>query len=283
MMTASERESPLGSGWPARLSIVFQNHQGRGTLLRQRERLGPLCVQRPFYPEDGVCHTYLLHPPGGIVGGDELTLDIKVEPSSKALITTPAAAKVYRSTGPWGQMTQRLHGQGGAHLEWLPQETLLFGGSRYRAHTAVYLSSEARFCAWEITGLGRPRSGDDYARGELDQRMEIFVDHIPRLIERYRWGPGDPMLYTAWGLADHRAFGACYFYPADDDDVARARALASSDTPPLWAATLLDDLLVIRALAHQIHPIRQLFERLWRGLRLRITGCEPCPPRIWRT
>ena len=283
MTITSEGDPPLGSGWPARLSIVFQNRKGRGTLLRQRERLGPLCVQRPFYPGDGVCHTYLLHPPGGIVGGDELTLDIKVEPLSKALITTPAAAKIYRSTGPWGELTQQLHAQGKAHLEWLPQETLLFGGSRYRSRTTVHLSSEARFCAWEITGLGRPQSGDDYARGELDQRMEIFVDHLPRLIERYRWGSDDPMLYAAWGLAGHRAFGACYFYPADNDDVARARALAFSDTDPLWAATLLDDLLVVRALASQIRSIRYLFERLWRGLRLRVIGCEPCSPRIWRT
>src|SRR5580765_6083218 len=80
-------------GWQAELALRFA-HRGARTVLASRHQRGPLMVQRPFYPEaDGVCHTYVLHPPAGIVGGDQLNLSVTLEAGAHALITTPAATR----------------------------------------------------------------------------------------------------------------------------------------------------------------------------------------------
>ena len=113
-------------GWPAELHLGFARDAAR-TALVERRHLGPLRVQRPFYPEgEGVCHVYLLHPPGGLVAGDDLQVSARVEPGAHALLTTPAAAKLYRSraaSGPARQV-QRFEVQGDGILEWLPQESI---------------------------------------------------------------------------------------------------------------------------------------------------------------
>ena len=63
------------TAWPARLNLSFAERAGRTVLTGQRHS-GPLLAQKPFYPEpNGCCHIYLIYPPGGIVGGDELSLN----------------------------------------------------------------------------------------------------------------------------------------------------------------------------------------------------------------
>src|SRR5947208_642250 len=117
---------PPASGWQAELALRFARRRER-TVVATRHQRGPLTVQRPFYPEgDGVCHTYLLHPPAGIVGGDDLRMTFALDPGTHALITTPAATRWYFSRGVDAQVYQRATLADGATLEWLPQETLLF-------------------------------------------------------------------------------------------------------------------------------------------------------------
>ena len=84
--------------WKAHLSLGIVQTSAR-TVLKSRSHVGPLAVQRPFYPEGDVCHVYILHPPGGVVGGDELAIHINAATGSHALVTTPAAGKFYRSDG----------------------------------------------------------------------------------------------------------------------------------------------------------------------------------------
>ena len=87
--------SDLGAPtWPAELELTFARHGDRTVIERRRHR-GPLLVQRPFHPEsDGTCHAYVLHPPGGVVGGDTLSISVDVRSGASALLTTPAAAKL---------------------------------------------------------------------------------------------------------------------------------------------------------------------------------------------
>ena len=121
---------PSAACWRARLELGFDQHRGI-TRLGHRKRFGPLAVQRPFYPEGAPCHVYLLHPPGGVVGGDQLDIDITLGENCQALITTPGAAKFYRSEGSVAQQQISMQLAPGAELEWLPQENILF---RYKYH-----------------------------------------------------------------------------------------------------------------------------------------------------
>src|SRR5262245_38788911 len=116
---SSTRSAEVSGGWQAALELGFAAEHGATRLARRAHR-GPLVVQRPFLPEGpGVCHVYVLHPPGGLVGGDELALDVDVASGAHALVTTPAAGKVYRTNGATARQIQRLRVAGGARLEWL--------------------------------------------------------------------------------------------------------------------------------------------------------------------
>jgi urease accessory protein len=108
------------AGWQARLELGLAQWAGR-TVLAHKRHFGPLTVQRPFYPEGGPCHIYLLHPPGGVVGGDRLEIAVEVGEGAHALITTPGATKFYRSAGPRAHQIQHLSVAGGGVLEWFPQ------------------------------------------------------------------------------------------------------------------------------------------------------------------
>lgn len=96
----------------------------RKTVLHSARHIGPLTVQRPFYPEDETCHLYLLHPPGGIVGGDSLDISVQLAANSHALITMPGASKFYRSSGAQAHLNQHFYVEEQATLEWLPQDTI---------------------------------------------------------------------------------------------------------------------------------------------------------------
>ena len=126
------------TGWEAELELGFTPGPGR-TALTHRRRRGPLAVQRPFYPEGGVCHVYLLHPPGGVVGGDSLHIQADVSKGAHALVTTPGAAKFYLSAGDTAQQVQHLHVTADASLEWLPQENIFFPGAITRLETRIEL------------------------------------------------------------------------------------------------------------------------------------------------
>jgi len=249
------------------------------TVLAARRQHGPLLVQRPFYPESGgVCHCYVLHPPAGIVGGDDLEVSLDVGAGAHALVTTPAATRWYFSRDREARVHQQARLADGATLEWLPQETLLFDGAHARLATRIHLEGEARFCGWEILGLGRPACGEAFHTGRIDFRFELFRHGQPLLLERLRGGPG--------GLAGLRGYTACATFlatSAGPPALERARAILAAAPDTLCAATLIDGTLIGRGLAAHCEPLKNAFADLWAALRPLILGRDAVPPRIWRT
>ncbi len=270
------------TGWRAHLRLSFA-HDGARTVISERTHEGPLYVQRPFYPEGAVCHTYILHPPAGMVGGDRLETNVRVGAGASALITTPASAKVYRSVGPAAEIRQYLTVEANGTFEWLPQDTILFGGSNAMMETDVQLADSARFMGWELLSLGRPLSGDRYRTGELRQRTLIQVANAPRLIERQDWDAGDALLQEAWGLGGRSVLAAFYIYPAGTELLEQARHCTAAAGYECFAATLLDDLLVVRALGEDATAMRETMAALWLQMRQPALGRPGCAPRIWAT
>src|SRR5262249_43518141 len=148
----------------ARMHLSFAPEAGG---VRARfEHEGPLRVQRAFYPEGpDLPHVYLLHPPGGLAPGDRLSIEIGVARWARALVTTPAAGKCYRSDGRVSEQKQTLRVAAGSSLEWLPQENIVFDGSCVRLSTRVELEEGASFVGWDVLCLGRPASGERFTRG----------------------------------------------------------------------------------------------------------------------
>jgi urease accessory protein len=282
-MTGATAAGPpeAGAGWQASLELGFVPRAGR-SVLAERRRQGPLAVQRAFYPEGEVAHCYLLHPPGGVVGGDSLAVRVRVDPGAHALITAPGAAKLYRSAGPAADIAQELRVAAGGTLEWLPPETILFQGARARVSTRVRLETGARFLGWELQCLGRPAVGERFRRGSADLALSIERDGRPLLLERLRIDDGDGLDGPA-GLRGHAVVATLV---ATDTDAAALAALREALPEPeglLWGATRLGDLLVLRILAGYAEPAQRLLRAAWGILRPRVLDREACPPRIWRT
>src|SRR5712671_2379682 len=202
-------------GWGASLALTFARAGDDATMLATRRHVGPLAVQRPFYPEGrGVCHVYILHPPGGIVGGDRLRVDVGVGAGAHALLTTPAATKVYRSAGARAQQRQHLHIAAGATLEWLPQETILFDGAHVDLGTRVDLAAGGRFLGIETLCFGLPARAEGFARGRCRQSLELWQDGRPLLCERGRFDGDAPVSAARWGLAGAPVLGTLLSAPA---------------------------------------------------------------------
>lgn len=266
-------------GWEAYLNLRFANRFNK-TLLTHRNHKGPLTVQRPFYPEGGeVCHVYLLHPPGGIVGGDELTISITADPNSHALITTPAAGKFYRSEGLWASQTVNIDVAENAVVEWLPQETIIYEGAYLKSMININIANSARFIGWEILSLGRPASGEGFDYGAVDLNWQIRCQQRPLFLERLRL---DAEAFAArWGLQGFSACGTFFAKSASKDSLTTVQNLIGNEA--CRGVTLIDDILVCRALDTRSDRLRAFFEQVWANVRPEIASRQVSTPRIWLT
>ncbi len=277
-------------GWAARLQLRLEA-RGECTYLTARSHEGPLVVQRPLYPEPetqmgGVCaapcHLYIIHPPGGVVGGDRLALEVRVEGGAHALLTTPAAGKFYRCAGEsLGTLHQHFEVEG--LLEWLPQENIFYPGCRAELATSVRLKASGRFIGWELGCLGLPASERGLESGRLCQRIELWHEERMLLVEPLRIE--SDCLVPRWGLAGHVALGALLVFPAGEALLAQVRAsLEALDCAGLsLACTLVDGVLSCRGLALGADRLREAFVQLWCTLRPAVAGRSAVRPRIWAT
>jgi len=283
--------------------------RGARSVLAGKLARGPLVVQKALYPEGaGVCHLCLIHPPGGVVGGDQLRLDVTVDAGAAALITTPGAAKFYRAgdgehshsdSGPGdgahrdsdgetaaARVTNRLRVGGGAALEFLPQEAIAFAGCRVAVDTVARVAPGAKFIGWDMLCLGRPAAGDWYTAGRFDSRLRIVRDGAPLLVERNRYHAGEDALRAAWGLGGYTVTGALYALPADADALTELRARlgdADGDGQMRFAASVICDVLVARATAADAEACRELLINAWKILRPLVLNRPAAAPRIWST
>lgn len=282
MSTALKTHNPDPSaGWQARLHLVFARRDDK-TVIARREHLGPLRIQRPFYPEQEVCHAYVLHPPGGVVGGDELQIQLQVGSHAHALVTTPASAKFYRSAGEMARQTVELEVANGGVLEYLPQDTILFDACQVNTVTRIRLAATARYAGWEILCLGRPASGEAFHRGQCRQVYELYRENKPLVIERTRLFGGSKLQSARWGLAGYPVTGTFLVSNADTDMLAAVREAVAVDGA-LFSATLINDVLVCRYLGSQGIHARDTFTRVWQAIRPAWAGRVACRPRIWDT
>jgi urease accessory protein len=264
---------PLQASWQASLSLGFVSRQER-TVLAGRRSDGPLVVQKALYPEGPeVCHAIVVHPPGGVAGGDCLSLHAKTEPDAKALLTTPGAAKWYRSGGPWAK--QKLSFDVRGALEWLPRETIVFNGALAELECEVHLGEEARYIGWEIVCLGRTGSGERFAKGKVRIDTRILRNENLVWLERGEVEGGGALTRSPAGLAGCSVFGTLVATDVPIPLGTRCKEIA--------ATTLLPGLLVARYLGDSTEAAFAAFASIWKLLRPEVMGRQALPPRIWST
>ena len=285
MPAGAERSHVHGRGWEAHLRFGLIPKQGKTVVSRQSHR-GPLTIQKPFHPEsDGTCHAYILHPPGGVVGGDSLDIELTCDAGARALITTPAANKFYRSNGMTAMQRQELEVLGTACLEWLPQETILFEGARVNSSTKVYLADQAKFMGWEIVSLGRPACNEEFVRGSYRQSFEIWQGSEPLMIDRINLQDCAEILNAEWGLRKKPVMGLMAVSNSDEEILEKAQDSARKliGNVGCTSITISGSVLLCRCLDTSAMAVRDLFIEIWKVIRPVVLGKWPCEPRIWAT
>jgi len=274
------------TGWQANMNIGLEK-RGERTVLADLTHSGPLRVQRPFYPEGDTCHIYLLHPPGGVVGGDGIHLNVESRQQGHGLITTPGATKFYLSAGSTAEVNQVLHIGASSALEWFPQENIFFTGSKVRMDTLVDLDDDAIFMGWEISCFGRPVNNERFLRGRVDAKFAVRRNGVPLLTDFLRVHDASH-LSAAAGMRDYPMQGLFIATGASEHLLEQSREIleqAMNKLPEKIPAgiTLLDDLLVLRVLGHSTEKIQSLMIPVWQMLRREILNKDAVIPRIWNT
>jgi urease accessory protein len=279
-MTLPASSALFTPNWLAELELGYARI-GDATRPVLRRHKGPLRVQKHLYAEGPeVCQHIIVHPPGGIAGGDRLSISARVESHAWAQITSPGAAKWYRASGPAYQNLD-LQVAAGATLEWLPQETIIYSAAQAELTTSIDLRGDARLFYWDVVALGRPASGERFDLGHFQARLDIRRDGRLLWHERQRISGNDGLLDSPIGLDGSPVFATLLVTgEIDAEMLERCRSLGHEVRGDL---TQLPGLLVARCLASEALLARAWLIDLWRLLRPALLGRDAQPPRIWNT
>ncbi|MEP6720559.1 MAG: urease accessory protein UreD [Variovorax sp.] len=274
--------------WHARLQLDYQHESSRSVARFRHD--GPLRILQSLYPEgDAVCHNVLVHPPGGLVGGDTLEIDITGAPGSHGLVTTPGATRFYRSDGELALQQTRIRLDAGARLEWLPLEAICYSGCWAENRLRIEAAPGAELIGWDVTALGLPGAKLPFDRGTLLQHIEV-----PGVwLERGRIDASDHrLLASPIGLAGHRCMASLFFVAGTPLAKARRDALldlartlidASALTESAGATSPQGGIIVLRVLAPVVEPAMHLLRRVWQAWRTEMWQLPTSTPRIWAT
>lgn len=281
MQSSVSPQSKHADGWQAILELSLQKINGK-TCLLPKQRLGPLTVQRPFYPEGDVCHVYVLHPPGGVVGGDRLKLAVNARPGSHGLITTPGAGKFYRSAGKTAQLQQQFNVAEDAVLEFLPLESIYFPATELSSKISVNLQVTSKFVSWEIHCFGLPVNNEDFTDGNVLLNTEVTVDGKLLLHDKLKIDSLE--LGRTSGLRGNRVYGSFVVYSQMiSDALLDTMQSLQAESGIAGVSCLEPGLLVARYLGDSTEHAQIYFRKLWQMLRPIALGLDACAPRIWNT
>ncbi len=266
--------------WHAELELGYGRF-GDSTRPPQRRHVGPLRVQKHLYAEGPeVCQHIIVHPPGGIAGGDRLNICASVGPDAWAQLTSPGAAKWYRAAGPAYQ-SLTLNVAAGATLEWLPQETIVFSDARAELTTRIELEGDGRLFYWDMVALGRLASGERFEHGHFQSQLDIRRDGQLLWHERQRVIGGDGLLDSPIGLDGNPVFATLLV--TGEISAELLQTCRDLPNPVRGDLTQLPGLVVARCLAVEALQARAWLIELWRLLRPALLGREALAPRIWST
>ena len=271
----------IDTEWIAKLELHFSKSITK-TFLSQRKHIGPLTIQRPFYPEGSVCHVYLLHPPGGVVGGDNLSIEIGNDPGTSALITTPGATKIYRTmSGKNSSVSQNFNIASNSTFEWLPLETIIFPGAESEFSTKFSLYGDAKLAAWEVQCLGLPVNNEPFNDGQLNFNFEIWRNDKPILLDKLVINESE--LNNIAGLGGYQVFGTFVISDISDKVINLVRDKIINNDDCICGVTQIEGITIIRCLANRTNLIQNFFKDIWEQARPLVFNMKASPPRVWAT
>ncbi|MGU3627260.1 urease accessory protein UreD [Comamonas testosteroni] len=272
--------------WHAQLALNYSLQAGKTSVHFTHD--GPLRILKSLYPEGpAICHNVLVHPPGGLVGGDVLDIDVHVAEGAHALVTTPGATRFYKSNGKQAMQRTRLRLDPGARLEWLPLEAIAYNACDAVNHLEFELAEDAQLLTWDVTALGLPLAAQPYESGRFEQHIEW----PGRFLERGVVNAQDELLLNGdLGLAGHRCLASLIL--ACGSPIARHRreallegtqGLLEEAAPAVLSGVTApnENMLILRSASPVVEPVMMLWKTVWSFWRKELWGLQGGTPRIW--
>ncbi len=278
--------------WNATLNLRYRAAQGK-TLL-DFEHNGPLRVLQSLYPEgDSICHNVMVHPPGGLAGGDELDIRIHAVTGSHALITTPGATRFYKTLGESAVQRARITLEDHARLEWLPLENIAYSGCIAQNQLLLQLAPTAQMIGWDISVLGLPASDLPFERGSFTMHTELLSpvnSHSPWLERGQIKAKDTRLLNSPLGLAGHSCLATLFFIAGSaistsgkEQFLSEARQICANHALAKTSGVTCPQaqVIVLRALSHSAELAMNLCKQVRGAWRKQAWGLADAPPRIW--
>ena len=274
----------MDNTWLGSLALQFA-HDGTRTYLAKKEHQGPLVIQKTLHPEGPeLCHGIIIHPPGGVAGGDHLLLQVELAENARTLLTTPGAGKWYKANEKTASQIVKITLKQAAQLEWFPQENILFDGAHVHFTTNVTLEADARYAGWDIVCFGRIASGEKWTKGEFRQNTEIRRQGKLLWKDTALLTPDSRVMQSLSGL---RGGPVCanFIVAAPSIPIEILEKCRAIDVPPpsLCGVTALPDIFSARYIGNSTQEARHYFEKLWEVLRPWYGQKDMVRPRIWNT
>lgn len=274
--------------WHAQLQLDYSLENGRSVARFLHD--GPLRVLQSLYPEgDAVCHNVLVHPPGGLVGGDLLDVAVTVGADAHGLVTTPGATRFYRSNGEPAEQRVSVRLAHNARLEWLPMEAIAHSGCDALNRAVFDLAPGAEVIGWDVTALGLPGAHAPFDTGHFAQHLEM----TGHWLERGLIGAADARLLDGpLGLAGQRCTATLFHLCGSNltrerRDLALETARHCIDVHALAATAGVTApnarVVVLRVLSPMVEPAMSLLRQVWAAWRMSLWNKEAISPRIWST
>jgi urease accessory protein len=272
--------------WRADLKLDYTLESQR-TVVRYLHQ-GPLRILQSLYPEgDQICHNVLVHPPGGLVGGDTLDIQVTVAEGAHGLVSTPGATRFYKSGGHPALQQVVAHVAGNAKLEWLPLEAIAYNDCEATNRAIFNLAPSAELITWDVTALGLPSSDMAFTQGHFQQHIEIpgvWLERGNIRGEDTRW------LNSPLGLAGSKCLASLVFASGSAIDSDRttqaleaAREVIESHPLRLQAGITCahPQVIVLRVISPLVEPTMDLLKKVWAVWRHTLWALPSTPPRIW--
>jgi urease accessory protein len=239
-----------------------------------------------------------LHPPAGIVSGDELRINIQVNEQAHSLVTTPGANRFYRaredlSIGDSKQVQYcKLSLESQAKCENFPLETIVYEAADGFNTVDVYLQDDSAYLGWDITCLGLPRSYQPFKKGRYTQLNRVYCNGTLNYHDRIAIKPDNNIHQHIAGLNKLSVFATFMAYAPDGqlsvNDKKELVEQLREKMIDMGAAhkvsiSQIRQLLVIRYLGQQAEECKTLFIQLWQMIRPLYLNKAANIPRVWHT
>ena len=257
----------------------------------------PYKLLKSTHDQEGRCILPVLHTAGGLVGGDLLEFEVNLEKNSKVLLTTSSAQKVYGSVGiskinPKGTFSKQknlIKILDNSHLEYLPQETIIFANGLYDQKFKVSISETSSFLFTDLIRLGRSSSGESIESGIFRSKLEImrnndlydeweYVDQIELSKESYE---------AKSGMDWMPVFGSLIWICEKDFSKSKINNLVDNikkifkESNNHLSIGILENGISVRFLGSSSQDARKCFFCIWKQIRSVCGFCEPKYQGVW--